>query len=1494
MIRALFQIVLIIGMLFSVYSVEAANVCCERTVSGGSCEYVDDSLCVGGFGATPTSCDQVSYCKPVCCYDQEGDGYCYANYPKSACELAGGLVQEDSTCDTVSACDEGCCIIGTQAAYVTEVRCKAETAVFPDLEMDFRTDVASEAECLDIVRSAEQGCCVTSDNTCSYTTKGNCAEPLTDKTGFFSGKFCSQLDFCSCTPANPEFGGTADDSNTGCLESEDNVYWFDSCGNQEGLKEECDYGSGFLCGDSDENDEYTCENLNCFETSLSFEDYVGTDIDEVSESDVLNGESWCVFDSSDMDVSIEPGGKDPVGSRYYRSVCINGHEIVEPCADFRTEFCVSGTVDIIKKDDSEGKLTEARCVENVADKCSECNTADPYASTGESYEESMDIYQEALANDQYCCEDRAVRDCSWVGRCIPKVSPGFKFWEGEGTDICGTATAVCPVVVFCSGWNALLNTCDHSEVGGFFTGLIMGAAGAIISGLSMGIGTAATVAGWGSSAAIGGFMSGTVAALETGFRGWQFVSGKECLSEDYLQAVNNICRAQGDCGADFNFLDGKSLDGFIGYGELDEEAEYYNFLREELVKRNDGKDYLNLTEPSWEEGVDFFDTIHVAKDPSLKQKYLSFILTTIVGTIGYGAIGYGFGEADRSSKDALQRGGGPLGLLIGFAIPKEWGVSEAASAGVTDAATAAMAATEKKYTYNEDGSITDETGKVYKKDDPKYGNVYSDMIQTKDWDYPVIPTVPYKNNQVEISIENMIVDQIYAPPPNIQVAMGSLFFKNKEGTVFEKDKNNNYFVRSSTSTEFIPFDENIHSKVGFPQGFVTSIDSITGKALTTTPTSQSTITTEQVDSKLTTGVDVKDVPTTYIDENGKEQQGTYSGKVQKQSDGTLRAIGGFVKNTATGMVVSKIQGGVDSLIFGKADEITKPGVKSVIDQVANGLTQESIVNSANSFTNIMSSAFSALSWTQMIYGIVDLAAAQTEVIEITATCNPWVAPRDSEDECEKCNPKYYYDTDEEPTSYRAFLACSEYRCKSLGATCELLNQGTEEEVCDSVSKYDVNSPTIVPWIEAFDEDYRSFVKEVSGGFEVTQEYPIYQSIRVGIQTNEPSQCKMSFEHSTSYDEMGNYYFGGTNYNYFHQQLMVYPDTKNVTDGEFLELTKGGSEYQIFVRCVDPSGNSNEKDYVIKMHVSKEPDITAPVILSTSIGQEVFIGAGINNTEINVFMNEPGECRWNWIDQKYTDMPENNKCISSGSPDFLGNYPCLFSGAGDGNLGEGITSINLRAGQFKEIFIKCQDTAGNYNKESFKIKLKGSDPLLITNILPKGDIFTSERMYNITLMVQTDGGAYMNGQSICKFTEQETLKNNVQGMSTEFFVTGNASTHEQSLAIIPGQHTYYLGCYDDAGNTAYNQTVFSILADTTSPGIEHVYEDTSTSPSIIRVELNEDAFCQYSLENEISFGEGTDMIKDGNIHSVEGGYPKYFVTCKDVYGNEMNRIRIDII
>ena len=1400
MIRALFQIVLIIGMLFSVYSVEAANVCCERTVSGGSCEYVDDSLCVGGFGATPTSCDQVSYCKPVCCYDQEGDGYCYANYPKSACELAGGLVQEDSTCDTVSACDEGCCIIGTQAAYVTEVRCKAETAVFPDLEMDFRTDVASEAECLDIVRSAEQGCCVTSDNTCSYTTKGNCAEPLTDKTGFFSGKFCSQLDFCSCTPANPEFGGTADDSNTGCLESEDNVYWFDSCGNQEGLKEECDYGSGFLCGDSEENDEYTCENLNCFETSLDFEDYVGTSLDELG--DVVNGESWCMYDSEDMDEDLEPGGKDPIGSRYYRSVCINGKEINEPCADFRKEFCVDGTVDIIKKNNEEGQLTEARCVENVWDLCNECNTANSF---------SMDAfdYEEALVADEYCCTDRVTRDCSWMGRCVPKVSPGFKFWESEGADICSQATATCPVVLFCNGWNALLTTCDSPVLGGFFTGLIMGAVGAIVSGLTMGIGTAASFGAIAWATSGGGLASNLLAFVQTAPRGWILVSGKECLSEEYLQSINNICRAHGDCGADYNFLGEKSIDGFLSYGEIDPEVEYYSFLREEMMKVNEGKDYLNLTDPDWEKGVEFFDGIHEQKDPSFSQKYLSFLMTTIVGSLGASVAGTAFYGYEAGWKEGLRRGGGPLGLLVSFLVP-----AAGKAAPIVDAA------------------------------------VNEKSVTPASQQSPALQQLTVKNPP-----------SIFGLPP-LKLDIGG--------------------------------QPQVASEGG---GQVVKIDSITGQPIYEVSAEDSLeAQATEASAYKSRGSTLKGVTTKIKGENNVGQEVIADYKYNTETS-KWEVIPETIKQIGVGTVTGPLQQKLTGLIMGDANSKVVQGAanaandKLAAERLAGGVSTS--LTKASSAGAIVGSAFNGIAWSQMVYGIVDLAAAQTEVIQITGTCNPWVAPRET-DRCEECNPNFYIDEDEEKTSFRASLACSEYRCKSLGASCELLNKGSEEETCVSISKYDANSPTIVPWLEAFDEDYRSFIKEVSGGLEVTQEYPIYSTIKIGIQTNEPSQCKMSFEHSVLYDNMPSYYFGGSNYNYFHEQLIAYPDTKNVTDGEFLELTKGGSEYQIFIRCVDAAGNTNDKDYVIKMHVSQEPDLTAPVILTTSVGEEVYINSGVNETEMNVFTNEPGECRWSWIDQKYTDMPDTNTCKSPNYPDLLGNYDCLFSTDGVGDIGQGISGINLRGGQFKDIFVKCQDLAGNYNMESFKVRLKGSDNLLIKTVLPKGDIFTSERMFNVTLQVGTDGGANLDGSAICKFTSQETLKNNVQGMDSEFISTGNISIHEQPLYLVSGQHTYYVGCYDVAGNVVYNQTSFSILADITAPIVQRVYEDTSTSPTIVNIELNEDGFCQYSLEESFKYGEGIDMIKDGNVFKVQGGEPRYYIACRDVYANDMNNVVIDIM
>jgi hypothetical protein len=66
---------------------------------------------------------------------------------------------------------------------------------------------------------------------------------------------------------------------------------------------------------------------------------------------------------------------------------------------------------------------------------------------------------------------------------------------------------------------------------------------------------------------------------------------------------------------------------------------------------------------------------------------------------------------------------------------------------------------------------------------------------------------------------------------------------------------------------------------------------------------------------------------------------------------------------------------------------------------------------------------------------------------VSFECLPWQAPQGSAD-CEKCN-----DDD---------LPCSEYRCESLGQSCELINQGTDQERCVDNSRADTNPPIITP------------------------------------------------------------------------------------------------------------------------------------------------------------------------------------------------------------------------------------------------------------------------------------------------------------------------------------------------------------------------------------------------------------------------------------------------
>src|SRR3989338_9295154 len=76
---------------------------------------------------------------------------------------------------------------------------------------------------------------------------------------------------------------------------------------------------------------------------------------------------------------------------------------------------------------------------------------------------------------------------------------------------------------------------------------------------------------------------------------------------------------------------------------------------------------------------------------------------------------------------------------------------------------------------------------------------------------------------------------------------------------------------------------------------------------------------------------------------------------------------------------------------------------------------------------------------------------------VSFSCLPWQPPVGGDD-CDKCNK------DE-------LNACSEYKCRSLGQACQLLNVGTDEEKCAWVNPLDVTSPIIRQWDEVLTAGY---------------------------------------------------------------------------------------------------------------------------------------------------------------------------------------------------------------------------------------------------------------------------------------------------------------------------------------------------------------------------------------------------------------------------------------
>ncbi len=454
-------------------------------------------------------------------------------------------------------------------------------------------------------------------------------------------------------------------------------------------------------------------------------------------------------------------------------------------------------------------------------------------------------------------------------------------------------------------------------------------------------------------------------------------------------------------------------------------------------------------------------------------------------------------------------------------------------------------------------------------------------------------------------------------------------------------------------------------------------------------------------------------------------------------------------------------------------------------------------------------------------------------------CEPWVAPTGGSN-CEKC--------DDDPR-----FECSEYKCKSLGAGCKFINEGTKQVACVDTNPNDVNAPVIQPWREALTRGF--IVNPTQTGYAISPMVPAFTRITFGVKLNEHAQCKFDDKHTNGYDEMA-VFFGSE----------LYEKEKNVT----MSL-QGGKDYTFYVRCSDTRGNKNLNEYTIQVSTAREPDLTAPSIVETSIENGAFVPYGVNETVATFYLNEPSTCRWSKLDQDYETMPENNTMLCNepgeGIPLYLETFDCD-------------ALLPLRDDTNNQFYVRCADLANNINQQSYIYSLKGTKPLTVQSAEPSGVLTNG----NVNLRVVTGNGAEQ-GKARCGFTGTDVPRR------IEFVQTGT-STHTQPLNLTLGTYIYTVDCADAAGNAANATLSFSVelAAALGAPRIVNMFSTSRTSLTII---TDRASTCRYS-KTQATFNFGDGILMSGlNVreHSLDEYSPVYYIKCKGEEGNTSEAIMV---
>ncbi|MEK6792438.1 MAG: hypothetical protein AABX95_01325, partial [Nanoarchaeota archaeon] len=485
-------------------------------------------------------------------------------------------------------------------------------------------------------------------------------------------------------------------------------------------------------------------------------------------------------------------------------------------------------------------------------------------------------------------------------------------------------------------------------------------------------------------------------------------------------------------------------------------------------------------------------------------------------------------------------------------------------------------------------------------------------------------------------------------------------------------------------------------------------------------------------------------------------------------------------------------------------------------------------------------------------------------------CLPWQAPTGGND-CDKCGSNG--------------LGCTEYKCKSYGKTCGFLNKGSDHEICVNIAPNDASAPEISFNPSALSNGFTHEALTNVPGVKIKSSagdgcLKEYSPVTFGISLNEPGQCKVSTERVSNYQEMEEGFFGGSNFYEINHTTTVAMPTLDSIDVSGIDPDRRG-DYNLYIRCEDGGGHSNDQEYVASFCVAPNNDVQPPQITKFVPESPGVVGLNASTFNLQFYTNEPATCRFSLTDTEYENMENEATCLKEINQVTIYGWACLaqlnvtsipitgnyyFRCADQPWLGFNVTSESTS-------FTDSRRNAATESK-AYEIQ-RTTTPLSISSTTLNGTtIYTSNPTIPVTLEISTVGGID-SGKAFCSYS----LNN---GVFVDFRET-SLSTHKQVWdTMFAGNHNVNLRCVDRAFNVATGSVQFSVVLDNTGPLITRVYN----SGSSLNVITNELSTCAYSTSScSFDFVNGTIMTGSTQVHtmSYRNGLT-YRIKCIDTFEN----------